>query len=243
MQGDPLQFTHIARCRTISGRITRFEIKENIMRHLTMLIRLAIFAESYRYYISNLYVRLLLHLAPHCLYPRFLAKLHATARNVPRVRVRPHTLRRFAHENLAVKLGGSAARTQSRMKASERAFSAVADNGDTHRKECGYGKRKRLKFRYDYLFSAAISYCRSARRSSNAAISGSYERIYPISSTPSLRHAFTKRSISKRYSCPLQPTICCSRSTRISSLGLRPASICIWSTMSLGSSMGSSPFL
>src|SRR3989338_5176814 len=149
MQGDPLQFTHIARCRTISGRITRFEIKENIMRHLTMLIRLAIFAESYRYYISNLYVRLLLHLAPQCLYQRFLAKLHATARNVPRVRVRPHTLRRFAHENLAVKLGGSAALTQSRIKASERSFSAVADNGDPHRKEFGYGKQKRLKFRYD----------------------------------------------------------------------------------------------
>src|SRR3989344_8871971 len=149
MQGDPLQFTHIARCRTISGRITRFEIKENIMRHLTMLIRLAIFAESYRYYISNLYVRLLLHLAPQRLYQRFLAKLHATARNVPRVRVRPHTLRRFAHEHLAVKLGGSAALTQSRIKASERSFSAVAANGDTHRKEFGYGKRKRLKFRYD----------------------------------------------------------------------------------------------
>src|SRR3990167_8710263 len=47
------------------------------------------------------------------------------------------------------KLGGSAALTQSRIKASERAFSAVADNGDTHRKEFGYGKRKRLKFRYD----------------------------------------------------------------------------------------------
>ena len=47
------------------------------------------------------------------------------------------------------KSGGSAALTQSRTKASERAFSAVADNGDTHRKEFGYGKRKRLKFRYD----------------------------------------------------------------------------------------------
>ena len=43
--------------------------------------------------------------------------------------------------------------TQSRTKASERAFSAVADNGDTHRKEFGYGKRKRLKFRYDKLMS------------------------------------------------------------------------------------------
>ena len=51
------------------------------------------------------------------------------------------------------KLGGSAALTQSRIKASERAFSAVADNGDTHRKEFGYGKRKRLKFRYENLFS------------------------------------------------------------------------------------------
>jgi len=53
------------------------------------------------------------------------------------------------------KLGGSAALTQSRTKASERAFSAVADNGDTHRKEFGYGKRKRLKFRYDKLWSPA----------------------------------------------------------------------------------------
>src|SRR3990167_11335467 len=51
------------------------------------------------------------------------------------------------------KSGGSAALTQSRTKASERAFSAVADNGDTHRKEFGYGKRKRLKFRYDKMKS------------------------------------------------------------------------------------------
>src|SRR3989344_7945427 len=49
--------------------------------------------------------------------------------------------------------GGSAALTQSRIKASERAFSAVADNGDTHRKEFGYGKRKRLKFRYDKVYT------------------------------------------------------------------------------------------